>query len=138
MERNTFRHWSRNTLDLWHSLLRIMIPLYHNEKKKAFLLTVTPLILQVLPLFLLTSLITFAGLEGYSYRFNYDIFISRVYFLIATNTMIQLRYVLFQNLIYSLAFPLSGTFMMVAFISSLVKSKQAHMISWRGRNIHSE
>lgn len=126
--------WSRNTLDLWYSLLRIMIPLYHNEKKEAFLLTVTPLILLVLPLFLLASLITFAVLEKDTNTGLAMIFLALVsILLIVANNMIQLRYVLFQNLIYSLAFPLSGTFMLVAFISSLVKSKQGHVISWRGR-----
>ena len=34
--------WSRNPLDLWHSLVRIMIPLYHHQKKKAFMLMVAP------------------------------------------------------------------------------------------------
>ena len=126
--------WCRNTLDLWRSLSRIMIPLYLNENKKEFLLTVTPLILPVLPLFLLTSLITFAGLEKYTNTGLAMMFLALVsILLLVANNMIQPIYVLFQNLIYSLAIPLSGTFMLISFVSSIVKSKQGHVISWRGK-----
>ena len=95
-----------------------MIPLYLNENKKEFLLTVTPLILPVLPLFLLTSLITFAGLEKYTNTGLAMMFLALVsILLLVANNMIQPIYVLFQNLIISsLAFPLSGAIMLVAFI----------------------
>lgn len=126
--------WSRNPLDLWHSLVRIMIPLYHHQKKKAFMLMVAPFILLILPLIILPSVIIIAGHEKDIFEGLTMLFLAIAsILLIVTNNILQSRYVLFQNLIYSLAFPLSGTFMLIAFVSSLVKSKQRHVISWRDR-----
>lgn len=126
--------WSRNTLDLWHSLVRIVIPLYHNEKKKAFMLIVAPFILLILPLIILPSVIAIAGHEKDILRVLTMLFLAIMsILLIVVNNILQLRYVLFQNLIYSLTFPLSATFILVAFISSFVKSRQRHVISWRDR-----
>ncbi len=126
--------WSRNPLDLWHSLVRIMIPLYHHQKKKAFMLMVAPFILLILPLIILPSVIIIAGHEKDIFKGLTMLFLAIMsILLIVTNNILQSRYVLFQNLIYSLAFPLSGTFMLIAFVSSFVKSKQRHVISWRDR-----
>lgn len=55
--------WSRNPLDLWHGLSRIMILLYHNEKKKVLVLIAAPFILLIGPLIILPSIITIAGHE---------------------------------------------------------------------------
>jgi len=126
--------WSRNPLDLWHGLVRIMIPLYQNEKKKAFMLIVAPFILLILPLIILPSIIIIAGHEKDVFKGLTMSFLAIMsILLIVTNNILQLRYVLFQNLIYSLAFPLSGSFMLVAFLSSFVKLKQRHIINWRDR-----
>jgi hypothetical protein len=111
-----------------------MILLYHNEKKKAFVLIAAPFILLIVPLIILPSVITIAGHEKDIFKGLTMLFLAIVsILLIVTNNILQLRYVLFQDLINSLAFPLSGTFMLVAFLSSFVKSKQRHVISWRDR-----
>ncbi len=126
--------WSRNSIDLWHGLRRIIIPLYQNDRKKAFILIITPIALLILPLLILAFVITSAG-------FGRDFFLNlpSLYLAIASillvisNNVLQLRYVLFQGLRYSLAFPLSGSLLLVAFASPLVRSKQRELIKWRDR-----
>ena len=126
--------WSRNSLDLWHGLGRIIIPLYKNDKIKAFILMVLPFVLLILPLLLLIYVITVAGYEK---QFLFSL--PQLYLAIASillvvfNNVLQLKYVLYEDTSYSLAFPLSGALLVVAFISSIVRSKEADIIKWRDR-----
>lgn len=126
--------WSRNSIDLWHGLRRIMIPLYKNSKIKAFILMFSPFILLILPLLLLIYVITVAGYEK-----QFLLSIPQLYLAIASillvviNNVLQLKYVLYEATRYSLAFPLSGALMLVAFVTSTVRSKEADIIKWRDR-----
>jgi glycosyltransferase involved in cell wall biosynthesis len=126
--------WSRNSLDLWHGLRRIIIPLYQNDRKKAFILIITPIVLLILPLLILILVIIIAGFEKdffHSLPLSYLAIASIL--LVISNNILQLRYVLFQGLLYSLAFPLSGSLLLAAFVSSIVGSKQGELIKWRDR-----
>jgi glycosyltransferase involved in cell wall biosynthesis len=121
--------WSRNSLDLWHSLRRIIIPLYQNDKKKAFVLIIAPIFVLILPIVILMFVIIVAVYEK-DFSFGllplYLAIISIL--LVISNNVLQLRYVLFQGLRYSFAFPLSGSLLLVAFVSSIVRSKQVEII----------
>ena len=130
--------WSRNHLDLWHSLVRIMIPLSQNEKKKSIILLVAPFVLLILPLIILPIIIISIGNEKDVFKSLPMLFLAILpILLIIINNILQLRYVLFQNSFYSLAFALSGTFMLIAFISSFAKSRQRNVIRWRDRTYSS-
>jgi hypothetical protein len=52
--------------------------------------------------------------------------------LIITN-ILQLKYAVFQNSLYSLPFPLAGSFVFIAFLSSIINSGKKDVIKWRGR-----
>jgi hypothetical protein len=52
--------------------------------------------------------------------------------LIITN-ILQLKYAVFQNSLYSLLFPLAGSFVFIAFLSSIINSGKKDVIKWRGR-----
>jgi hypothetical protein len=52
--------------------------------------------------------------------------------MVVTNCL-QLKYVLFQNPLYSLFLPLSGAFVFVAFLSSIICSGKEDAINWRDR-----
>ncbi|MGN6623608.1 MAG: hypothetical protein ACTHKK_05670, partial [Candidatus Nitrosocosmicus sp.] len=54
--------------------------------------------------------------------------------LIIISSSLQLKYILFENVVYSLAFPLAGSFILLAFISSIIHSKQKNNINWRDRS----
>jgi hypothetical protein len=53
--------------------------------------------------------------------------------LVVFNNVLQLKFVLYEATRYSLAFPLSGALLLVAFVSSIVRSKEADIIKWRDR-----
>lgn len=126
--------WSRNSLDLWHGLRRIIIPLYQNDRKKAFILIITPIVLLILPLVILTLVIIIASFEKDFFHSLPSLYLAIIsILLVISNNILQLRYVLSQGLRYSLAFPLSGSLLLVAFVSSKVKSKQGELIKWRDR-----
>ena len=126
--------WSRNPLDLWHGLRRIIIPLYKYDKKKAFVLMIAPIVLLILPLIILTLVIIIAGYEKDLFLGLPPLYLAITsILLVISNNALQLRFVLFQGLGYSLAFPLSGCLLLVAFVSSIVRSKQGEIIKWRDR-----
>lgn len=126
--------WSRNPLDLWHGLRRIIIPLYKYDKKKAFVLMIAPIILLILPLMILILVIIITAYEKHFFLGLSPLYVAITsILLVISNNVFQLRYILFQGLGYSLAFPLWGSLLLVAFVSSLVRSKQGEIIKWRDR-----
>ena len=74
-----------------------MIPLYHHQKKKAFMLMVAPFILLILPLIILPSVIIIAGHEKDIFEGLTMLFLAIMsILLIVTNNILQSRYVLFK------------------------------------------
>ena len=53
--------------------------------------------------------------------------------LLVITSVLQLKYALFQNPLYSIAFPLSGSFVFAAFLSSIISANQKDAVSWQGR-----
>ena len=126
--------WSRNSFDLWHGLRRIIIPLYQNDKKKAFTLIITPIFLLLLPLIMLIFVISIVVSEKdfIDSLPSFSLAIASM-LLVISNNMLQLKYVLFQGQRYSLAFPLSATLLLIVFVSTIVRSKHRKVIKWRDR-----
>jgi hypothetical protein len=54
--------------------------------------------------------------------------------LLIITSVLQLKYAVFQNSLYSLSFPLAGSFIFIAFLSSIINSGKQDVIKWRGRS----
>ena len=120
--------WARNRSNLYHGLQRLLIPLYKKEKIKASVLGIATFALFLLPVIILPFSITIVkedgGGGGGDMTKNLIILaliISSIS-LIVINSILQLKYVIFQNVLYSLAFPLSGSFILVALVLSIIHS----------------
>ncbi len=126
--------WARDTPTLWHGLRRLLIPLYKKEKAKAIIMVIATFVLLLLPLIILPFSIIIA-MDGKNVTKSLIILLMSIISisLLAINNVLQLKYTVFQNLWYALAFPLAGSFVLVAFLSSIIYSKQKDGIIWRGR-----
>ncbi len=126
--------WARDTSTLWHGLRRLLIPLYKKEKIKAYIMVIATFVLLLLPLIILPFSIIIA-IGGKDVTNNLIILFLSItsILLLVINNVLQLKYTVFQNSWYALAFPLAGSFVLVAFLSSIIQSKQKNVINWRDR-----
>ena len=133
--------WARNSSTLWHGLRRLMIPLYKREKIKAIMMVVATFLLLIYSLILLPFLITMTldkkDVTVTISNYSLDLIllfltVMSILLLIITN-ILQLKYAVFQNSLYSLLFPLAGSFVFIAFLSSIINSGKKDVIKWRGR-----
>ena len=133
--------WARSSSTLWHGLRRLMVPLYKREKIKASLMVVATFLLLIYSLIVLPFSITMAldekdvTLTINNYSLDLILLfltIMSILLLIITNVL-QLKYTIFQNSLYSLSFPLAGSFVFIAFLSSIINSGKKDVINWRGR-----
>ena len=127
--------WARNPSNLYHGLKRLLIPLYKKDKIKASVLGIATFALFLLPVIILPFSITIVKEGGGDMTKNLIILVLIIISisLIVINSILQLKYVIFQNVLYSLAFPLSGSFILVAFVLSIIHSKHKDAIIWRDR-----
>ncbi len=126
--------WARDTSTLWHGLRRLLIPLYKKEKIKAYIMVIATFVLLLLPLIILPFSIIIAIDGKYVINNLIILFLSIMsILLLVINNVLQLKYTVFQNPWYALSFPLAGSFVLVAFISSIIHSKQKNVINWRDR-----
>jgi glycosyltransferase involved in cell wall biosynthesis len=133
--------WARSSSTLWHGLRRLMVPLYKREKIKASLMVVATFLLLIYSLIVLPFSITMAldekDVTMTINNYSLDLIllfltIMSILLLIITN-ILQLKYTIFQNSLYSLSFPLAGSFVFIAFLSSIINSGKKDVINWRGR-----
>ena len=127
--------WARDFSTLWHGLRRLMIPLYHQDRINASLITIATFFLLLIPFI---SLFVFPFLSIMS---NFNTSEKDILSLVNLNTIalivlssaIQSKYILFNSSLYSLASPIAGTIICLAFLSSIIDAKKKEIIRWRGR-----
>jgi chlorobactene glucosyltransferase len=135
--------WARNFSTLWHGLRRLMIPLYLREKDNAILITIATILLLLMPftmfIFLMswyaTNLLNgifFSNKDSPWFLILLTSSILSMVFLLVTS-IIQSKEVVFQKLIYSLGFPVSGMILSIAFISSIINTRRKGAITWHER-----
>jgi chlorobactene glucosyltransferase len=145
--------WARDVNTLWHGLRRLMIPLYHQDKIRACLITMAACFILLMPFILLLfsfSLLSGAiapshvmgiSLKGYHYGDNkfasWNQFIP-FFNLIAIALMIlssavQSKYVLLNSSVYSLCSPIAGAMISFGFLSSVIDARKREVVKWRGR-----
>jgi chlorobactene glucosyltransferase len=133
--------WARNSSTLWYGLLRLMIPLYKKEKIKAFMMVIATFFLLIYSLIVLPFLITIAldekdvavAISDYSLDLVLLFLTVMSILLLIITSILQLRYAVFHNSLYSLSFPLAGSFIFIAFLSSIINAGKQDVIKWRGR-----
>jgi chlorobactene glucosyltransferase len=133
--------WARNSSTLWHGLRRLMVPLYKREKIKASLMVVATFLLLIYSLIVLPFSINMAldekevtmSISNYSLDLLLLYLTALSILLLLITNVLQLKYAVFQNSLYSLSFPLAGSFIFFAFLSSIINSGKKDVINWRGR-----
>jgi len=127
--------WARDFSTLWHGLRRLMIPLYHQNRINASLITMATFFLLLIPFI---SLFVFPFLSIMS---NFNTSGKAILLLVNLDTIalivlssaIQSKCILFNSSLYSLASPIAGTIICLAFLSSIIDAKKKEIIKWRGR-----
>jgi hypothetical protein len=118
-----------------------MIPLYQRERTNALLMTVSSFLLLLLPFIVLPFLVLFSiaihsFMGGYNSAQIYDFLllvdIMAITILFLTG-ILQSKYTLFQNSIYTLGSPLAGAIIFFAFISSILDALKENAVDWKDR-----
>ena len=126
--------WARDSSSLWHGLRRLLIPLYKKAIVKTTILVALTFILLLFPFIVLpfSTLTVINGKLGIS-DLTFLLFTIMSIILLILSSVLQLKYTLFENSLYSLAFPLAGSFLFIAFISSIISSGKKNTIEWSDR-----
>jgi len=126
--------WARDSSSLWHGLRRLLIPIYKKEKIKATILVALTFILLLFP-FVMLPFSTLLAINGKYVIPDLTLlpFTIISILLLILSSILQLKYTLFENPLYSLAFPLAGSFLFIAFVSSIICSGKKNTIEWRDR-----
>jgi chlorobactene glucosyltransferase len=145
--------WARDFNTLWHGLRRLMIPLYHQDKIHASLITIAACFLLLMPFvllpfsfFLLPEVpaiphIIGSFLDGYYFIGHSFISWSQILLLfnlitialILLSSAIQSKYVLLNSSIYSLCSPIASVIISFGFLSSIIDARKKEVVIWRGR-----
>ncbi len=131
--------WARDPSTLWHGLRRLMISLYNREKINAYLMVIATFLLLLLPLIVLPFSISMVlqqeNVPVYMTNLSLvllSLTITSMLLLIITS-ILELKYSILQNLVYSLGFPLACSFVFIAFLTSLINSRNKYTINWKDR-----
>ena len=114
-ERSVEAMWARDFSTLWDGLRRLMIPLYQKERANALLMTISSFLLLLLPFVALPFLLLFSTTTTLFFTDgNYSISVNDFLLLVNIATIglllsvIQSKYTLFQNILYSLGSPVAS------------------------------
>ena len=145
--------WAKDFSTLWHGLRRLMIPLYHQGKTYASLVTVAASFLLLMPFILLpfpffqlsepttASHVMVISADGYYYIRNYLttwnqilLFFSLMTIaLIISSSAMQSKHILLNSSMYSLGAPIASAIISLGFISSILDARKKDIVRWRGR-----
>lgn len=139
-ERHVEAVWARDLATLWHGLRRLMIPLYHQDKKGAHLIAVAVFFIMLAPFLLLpyTAAVAAAftnaqsGLAQTTAQMLLGIHLAAVAVLMIA-TAVQSMYGVMQSPLYALGAPAGGALIYLGFASAIVDAKKEGAIAWRGR-----
>ncbi len=140
-ERNVEAIWARDFNTLWDGLRRLMIPLYQRERANALLMTISSFLLLLLPFVALPFLLLFSTTTLFFTDGNYSIYVNDFLLLVDiasisllfSTSVIQSKYTLFQNMLYSLGSPVAGVIVFFAFTSSILDATKKKAVSWKDR-----
>ncbi|WP_415282180.1 glycosyltransferase [Candidatus Nitrososphaera sp. FF02] len=129
--------WARDLPTLWHGLRRLVIPLYHQDKKGAHLIALAVFFIMFAPfVFLPYTMPVYAlavdGLAGLTAKILLGVHLSAITILVVT-TAVQSRLGVSQSPAYALGSPISGALIYLGFASAIVDARKRNAVDWRGR-----
>ena len=131
--------WARDPTTLWNGLRRLMISIYDREKINAYLMAFATFILLLFPLlifpFSISMVLQYENISNNVFELSLlllSLIIASILLLIITSVL-ELKSSILQNPIYSLFFPLSSSFVFIAFLSSIINSRSKYVVSWKDR-----
>jgi glycosyltransferase involved in cell wall biosynthesis len=141
-ERHVEAVWARDLSTLWHGLRRLIVPLYHEDRRGTHLIAAAVFFIMLAPFLFLPYTIAVAAfaiggdsnswLAQTSAQTLLAIHLSAVGALLAA-AAIQSRYGIFQSPLYALGAPVGGALIYFGFASAIVDAKKEGAVSWRGR-----
>lgn len=130
--------WARDLPTLWHGLRRLVIPLYHQDKRGAHLIAAAVFFILFAPfLFLTYSLAVLALADGgmaAPTAFALVVVQGLTIAVLVLTTAVQSRFGVFQSPAYALGAPLGGALIYLGFASAIVDARKKDAVSWRGRS----
>lgn len=126
--------WARDLNSLWHGLRRLMMPLYHQDKVGAGLMTTAVFFILLVPFLTLPYSIFAAPLAGNVTGPLVLIVQIVAVVLIISATAVQCARGVYQNPSYAFAAPLSGVIVSFGFLSALIDAANKGAVTWRDRN----
>ncbi|MDQ2685756.1 MAG: glycosyltransferase [Thermoproteota archaeon] len=131
--------WARDPITLWNGLRRLMISIYDREKINAYLMAFATFILLLFPLlifpFSISMVLQYENISKHVFELSLlllSLILASMLLLIITSVL-ELKSSILQNPIYSLFFPLSSSFIFIAFLSSIINSRRKYVVSWKDR-----
>lgn len=133
-ERKVSAVWARDLFTLWHGLRRLMMPLYHQNKRDAYLMAAAVFFILLAPFVTLPYSLFVAGLAigNISAEILLGVQLAAVALIVAAMA-VQCRLGVFESPVYALAAPLSGAIVTFGFMSAIVDAGKKDAVSWRGR-----
>jgi len=126
--------WARDPRTLWNALRRLIIPLYHTEKRSAILTVVTLffILLEPIIVFPLATYFIFTASTLPSVSVFLLTLTSLV--LVVSAGVIQSKYGLLQRGVYGLGSPVGCAVITICFLLSLFYLRGKRTVSWRDRD----
>jgi hypothetical protein len=118
--------WARDLYTMWHGLRRLMIPLYYQNKSRAFLMMIAVFFILFAPFATLPYSILAAGLTG-------NLSAEMLLAIQLAATAVQCSLGVFESPAYALASPLSGAIVSFSFMSAIVDADKKGAVNWRDR-----
>ena len=126
--------WARDPRTLWNALRRLIIPLYHTEKRSAILTVVTlffillePIIVFPLATYFIFTVSTLPSVSVFLLTLTSLI-------LVVSAGVIQSKYGLLQRGVYGLGSPVGCAVITICFLLSLFYLRGKRTVSWRDRD----
>jgi cellulose synthase/poly-beta-1,6-N-acetylglucosamine synthase-like glycosyltransferase len=124
--------WARDLPTLWHGLRRLMIPLYFQNKTRAYLMVTAVFFILFAPFIMVPyiPIATFASNLSFSILISIDM---AAIALIYVTTAVQCNKGIFESPLYAIAAPLSGGLVSFGFIMAIADAKNKGIVNWRDR-----
>jgi glycosyltransferase involved in cell wall biosynthesis len=124
--------WARDLPTLWHGLRRLMIPLYFQNKTRAYLMVTAVFFILFVPF----TIVPYFAIANFANNLSFPILISMelaVIALIYITTAVQCSKGVFESPLYAIAAPLSGGLVSFGFIMAIADARKKGTVNWRDR-----
>ena len=124
--------WARDLPTLWHGLRRLMIPLYFQNKTRAYLMVTAVFFILFAPFII----VPYIPIASFASNLSFSILVSidmAAIALIYVTTAVQCNKGIFESPLYAIAAPLSGGLVSFGFIMAIADAKNKGTVNWRDR-----